>query len=860
MTEQLGGSRRKRNTHALFDHRIAAARNGWPIIPTHHKKGCYNWPRIAGTVTAIETLAEWRGLKWDGTGVRVEGQLAVYDSDITIAEISDLVLDDFFEVDPEAFNSAVMRDSGAVTQALFFRTELPFRHHKTHSYTAHPEVLSELAAAYAMPERDGDEHEARLTAIRAATAKLEPQKLEIYGPLSKGRHFQYEGEHSPGRDYHCGDRAPWNTKVSDLPLLPLGPGPLIDRANAVLAKHLTLIPEPQDTGGEVSYDLTDATEFYPKDADMATIGELAPGLAMGAEHGIYGCLASTLSGSKSSANCKLYRSITGRIVVVNWAKDGRRHYMESEAPQPPVELSDETRAVLAALQPEPASESQSTEAPDTEETPPRASVRMDEIDRTIFGEATHDHAVDWLLGNIAYYGSAFNGRGGGGIVSIHPDGEFYKPVSLMTLRLSMVKYGYDRIGPRGGVTRVNPVDTWLARPEQIEVHGIRMRPELERPIFREDGLRYLNRYQAPVHPGSGGTIAPFETRMRGLLVEDDERAWFMNWARLLVQQPHWRMVAVAMIARDNGAGRGLLAQTLQMVLGEKFVVSMPYANISGGSKFNAEVEGRLLLHVNEAASIEAHKWAGRNAAREALKDFVEPNHEVPFRVEPKGVDAYFTRAAVSTLIFSNHISGLPLDDADRRFAVLMNGPQMSAEQIADYRAWMAVPANIGALYRYLRDSAVEQDRSVFNPYMAPMFRGRELMIEAGKTALDHAWEAAVAKLETATELYCMSQVVTLTRFMAQTRNTDYDDMVKKHTFAQGHRIGVKRPKEQNWKTRYGSGDDNREPVFAFSDEAARKWTKADPREIKQQLDKAQAVIDAPTKAFNKLLHSVKLAE
>jgi len=144
--------------------------------------------------------------------------------------------------------------------------------------------------------------------------------------------------------------------------------------------------------------------------------------------------------------------------------------------------------------------------------------------------------------------------------------------------------------------------------------------------------------------------------------------------------------------------------------------------------------------------------------------------------------------------------------------------------------------------------------------MSPRFEGRDVMIDAGKTALDHAWEEAAAKMVTATELYTMTQMVTVARFYAKTRNSDFDDLARKHTFLRGHRIGTKRPVEKNWRTRYGAGEDNREPVFAFSAVAARRWTKAEPHQIKQQLDKAQKVVEAPTKAFNKALHLVNKEE
>ena len=248
----------------------------------------------------------------------------------------------------------------------------------------------------------------------------------------------------------------------------------------------------------------------------------------------------------------------------------------------------------------------------------------------------------------------------------------------------------------------------------------------------------------------------------------------------------------------------------------------------------------------------------KTANREALRVFIEPNHRVPQRIEPKGIDAYYTRLSISTLILANSIRAVPIDEHDRRAAVVINGPQMTVAEREEYQfGWMLKAENIGALYRHLRDWPIEKNTAVFDPYMAPSFVGRDMMIDANKSTIDRAWAAAVERLKAGADLYAMSQVVALSQLIARSPHADFGDLVRAHTFEHGCRIGVKRPSEQNWRTRYGSGDDNRQPVFAFDEVSARRWTTAEPHQIKRELDKAQKVVDAPGKAFNKALRLVK---
>jgi hypothetical protein len=862
MSDSVGQKRVKRNTHPLLQHRLAASANGWSINPCNGKDvPPRGWPTMSCSADAILSEQAWRGLKYMGTAARITGNLCVIDSDISIQPISDMIQAALEDVDPEGYGRAVIRDSGAVTLAVFYQLAQPPRHphYATRYYTAHRELLAELTAARLLPETTEEESDIKARTERDVMRRLDPQRVEFYGgPAHRGRYFCYEGPHSKGRVYSCWEQAPWNTRVDDLPVLRIDPAAFIDRCDKIMGSHLTAIPERESSSAQVVYDLRPDMKFYPKGGRPDTIESLTESLAWGVDAGIRGCAPWTRA-SKSEANCKLYLTMSGRIVLTDWAAGGVNHYLTTDKPVEPVELDDTTKAAIEAFPQPHAREREADADAEPEPEPAARSQRRDDISRQGTPVEIHDRAVNWLIANVAFYPQAFKGRGG--VVSIHPDGEFHAPITSVALRGAMANYGYTEIGPRGGQHIHNPVGEWSVHPGQTVVHGIRMRPEMERPLFREDGLLLINRYEAPVHPAKGGSVEGYAARLETLVPDPVERAWLVNWLAWKVQNPQCRGVAVAMVARDNGAGRGLLAETLQLVLGERFVVSMPYANISGGSKFNAEVEGKLLLYVNEAAPPEGQRWANKNAAREALKVFIEPNHRIPFRVEPKGVDAYYTRAAVSTMVFTNNINSLPLDEADRRITVLMNGPEMTVRESEQFLAWMAKPKNIGALYRMLRDHKVETDKAVFDPYRsARFFRGRDLMIEAAKTALDRAWDAALEKLATASELYGMHQIVKLTRYIANKHgSSDFDDLVEQHTVNKGCRVGIKN--STNWFTRFEGGmnaaaGDNRERVYAFTEDDAKKWTHATPDAIRAQLYKAQAVIDEPMRIFNKALHVV----
>jgi hypothetical protein len=832
MRKTLQPKPRSRNIDVM-NLRLAVYANGWTPMPCESKGYVLDdWNRIVINKDVIRGWDSYRkgaGSHLMGTGLRIEGPAFVVDLDIKQADVMNRVLDKIQAAYPEFYAGALWRNSGAISLALFGQVSEP--------------VGGRHSITYGRRLADG-------TVVDKAHA-------ETYGSKTNGKYFAGWGPHKvEGRFYQFEGPSPADTRLDALPVFPAGEvGKLIDLIEAELAACglEPIAPRRDMLGLQVLYDLTPETEFVLADGSVVTCADLETMLEAGAESGIRGVMTlEDWAASETKEHCKAYvRKGAQRLAISDFFHDVQHYYVD-EAPIEFV-MSPEVVATLEALRdharaaPEPET-GQSSESV----LPPRVPLRS--LPRGDDGEANHAAAIEWLFFHIAHFPQAF--RGNGGFISMHPDGEFQLPMTTKGLKEALQHYGYELVGSRGGRKWVNPVDTWMKTGGKIQVGGVRMRPELQRPLFDEGGLFYINRYFPPLHPSTGGSIDVFERRMVALIPNAAERAWVWNWLAAKVQHPEWRMIALAMIASKHGTGRGLLAETLQMALGERFVISLPYDNITGGSKFNAEVEGKLLVYVNEARHSDAHKYGARNAAREALKVFIEPNHRLPQRIEPKGVDAYYTRVAISTLVFANSIKAVPIDEEDRRAAVVMNGSQMSEQERAEYQAWMLDPANIGALWRALKAHRVERDRSVFDPYMSPHFVGRDMMIDANKSAIDRAWDAAVGRLREGAELYAMSQVTELAARIARSPHGDFDELIRTHTYEHGHRIGVKRPHEVNWRTRYGAGDDNRQPVFAFDSVSAIKWTHAETRSIKAELDKAQQVVDAPRAAVNKVLQFV----
>jgi hypothetical protein len=210
------------------------------------------------------------------------------------------------------------------------------------------------------------------------------------------------------------------------------------------------------------------------------------------------------------------------------------------------------------------------------------------------------------------------------------------------------------------------------------------------------------------------------------------------------------MVALIMVAEEFGSGRGTLYEILNLLFGKDYVVPCSFGELTGSApsaRFNARMGDALFAVVNEAVTEDGHQQARRRLDYEALKNAVEPSPTARQRLEAKYGHAYAQQMAMTVIIATQHRDVVKLPPKDRRFSVLTCGNPMTTEQRAEIRAWMAVPENIGTLYRALLFTAAVP-LNVFDPLgVPPPFAGRLEMIGMAKSRIEDAYETAMEALK-----------------------------------------------------------------------------------------------------------------
>jgi hypothetical protein len=294
-----------------------------------------------------------------------------------------------------------------------------------------------------------------------------------------------------------------------------------------------------------------------------------------------------------------------------------------------------------------------------------------------------------------------------------------------------------------------------------------------------------------------------------------------------------------MVAEEFGTGRGTLFDILELVFGEEYVVPCEFGELTGrsaGARFNDRLANALVATVNEAADEDGHLQTRRRLDYEALKNAIEPSPTARRRFEKKGHDAYAQRSARSTLIATQHRDAVKLPRTDRRISVLSCGVKMTVAQREAIRAWMAIPENIGALYRALLETpAVPLD--VFDPYGdPPPFAGRLEMIGMGETRLEDAYGAAIDALN-GCPLFTMTQAQRLIGYFGDYKTGDWSDKARHIVAKNAYRLRERG--EAHDRITYRK---RKEIIYASAESQRRRWRRADDAMIAVQLDRTEELI------------------
>lgn len=289
------------------------------------------------------------------------------------------------------------------------------------------------------------------------------------------------------------------------------------------------------------------------------------------------------------------------------------------------------------------------------------------------------------------------------------------------------------------------VSKWLRSKEAHRAHERRFSPRhTHERMFSDGRRRYLNTYVPPPWAqldADATGLRIWEDFLGHLIPDERERALFVDWLANKVQRPWERMYGVMMVADGVfGTGRGTLASLMEILLGKRYVIGVPFDIFSGASnqaQYYDWLDGTLMICVGEALE-DVTDWAARRKTYERIKDIIEPGNGSSNYLPRKRVKAIVGDVYASTFLATNHSESIAIAENDRRILALLNGKAMTERMRTALHGpggLKNVPEQVAAVYQ-----ALAAHRVASNVLAAPeMTEAKRRMVASNVTDLDETF-------------------------------------------------------------------------------------------------------------------------
>ena len=199
----------------------------------------------------------------------------------------------------------------------------------------------------------------------------------------------------------------------------------------------------------------------------------------------------------------------------------------------------------------------------------------------------------------------------------------------------------------------------------------------------------------PQHEQSDANIQPFLDHIKILCNHEDEVFnYVLHWMAHLIQMPHQKIGTMILFVSEEGAGKGILFETIRGLIGHKNVLDASSVEPVLGH-FNGIIRDKILICLNELEFKQSNPVDGK------LKALIT---DPTVSITHKGVDPYDMNSYHRLISFTNK-KDLPIQthSKDRRKLIISSSDELvgNKQYGSDYMKLVNDPKHIGAFYHYL---------------------------------------------------------------------------------------------------------------------------------------------------------------
>lgn len=189
-------------------------------------------------------------------------------------------------------------------------------------------------------------------------------------------------------------------------------------------------------------------------------------------------------------------------------------------------------------------------------------------------------------------------------------------------------------------------------------------------VTDSSGLSTVNVHQPYSPPTSDADASPFVGMVKRMFPNERDHQILFSYMAALLQHPGVKFRWWPVIQGVKGSGKSLLGEIMKTFFKPEYRYVAGYDETKGDSNHNAWIENKLFIVIEEIDQ------RNRSSFMERLKEMVANNE---LSVNPKGVDQRMVPNFANGLILTNHAGGVPVDDDERRYAMLTQAQQRAQD-------------------------------------------------------------------------------------------------------------------------------------------------------------------------------------
>mgnify|MGYP003627804949 FL=1 len=184
---------------------------------------------------------------------------------------------------------------------------------------------------------------------------------------------------------------------------------------------------------------------------------------------------------------------------------------------------------------------------------------------------------------------------------------------------------------------------------------------------------------------------------------EDEYNYVLSWFAHILQKPHKKIGVVLCLKSKQGAGKGIVVEKLEQIIGDNHYVQNSNANFLFGD-FNGMLEAKILIDLDECF------WGGDKKLESIVKNKITEKKQP---INKKNKELYIIEDYSNYLITTNNDWFAGVSEEDRRhYCIQLDNElsgRMTAEKYEKLKPVIDSPSGSFAKFLYNRDI------SLFNP-------------------------------------------------------------------------------------------------------------------------------------------------